>query len=186
MSRGGKNGFNGVNSPVIGEQGMLASVKELNSLTANMRENFLKDLARPPVNLKDPEQVKQAIYNYLLDCEQSGKRPGNMGLYRALDMTRQDINNVLTGKSKNKVSPACLDIIKKALSMLSEYREQLAIQGKLNPVTLIFWQKNYDGLRDQTEIQLSADTTPAASLSPDEIQQRIEKDIPIDGDYKEL
>ena len=182
----GNTSDNKLNSPVIGDKGILASAKELNSLTANMRENFLKDLSRPPIDLKDPEQVKQAIYNYLLDCEQAGKRPGNMGLYRALDMTRQDINNIFNGKLKNKVSPACMDIIKKALSMLSEYREQLAIQGKLNPVTLIFWQKNFDGLRDQTEIQLSADTSPAAALSPDEIQARIEKDIPVDTDYKEL
>ena len=165
---------------------MLATSKELSLLTANMRENFIKDLSRPKINLCNPDEVKEAIYSYLLDCEQAGKRPANMGLYRALDLTRQDVNNLLSGKLKNRVSPECLDILKKALSMLSEYREQLAIQGKLNPVTLIFWQKNYDGLADQTQIQISTDSTQTASLTPEEISKQIEKDIPIDGDYKEI
>ena len=30
--------------------------------------------------------------------------------------------------------------------------------GKVNPVTGIFWQKNYDGMRDQTETVLTAHT----------------------------
>ena len=185
MARGGSS-KGGHNSPIIGDTGLLASREELTSLTANMKKNFLLDLSRPKVDLHNPEEVKQAILDYLTDCEQSGKRPANMGLYRALDMSRQDMNNVLTGKSKTLVSRECIDIIKKALSMLSEYREQLAIQGKLNPVTLIFWQKNYDGLADTTQLQISTDSTRSASLTPEEIQQRIEKDIPIDGDYKEL
>ena len=32
--------------------------------------------------------------------------------------------------------------------------------GKVNPVTGIFWQKNYDGLKDQQEVVLTPNTNP--------------------------
>ena len=163
----------GRNSPVVGENGITASQEEINALTRNMRENFMRDINRPKVNLHDTEDVKQAIYNYLLDCEQSGKRPANMGLYRALDLSRQDVNDVITGKNKSKVSPECIDIIKKAISMLAEYREQLGIQGKLNPVTLIFWQKNYDRMTDSQVIEIQSNKHDAMQLTQDEITKRI-------------
>lgn len=183
MPRGGSK--DGNNSPLIGDNGVLASTDELTALTRNMRENFIKDLSRPPVDLHDPEATKEAIYNYLLDCEQHGKRPGNMGLYRALDISRQDVHSIITGRDKKKVSPECCDILKKALQMLGEYREQLGAQGKLNPVTMIFWQKNYDGLQDAQQIEVTAQQGPAASMTPEEIARQIEKDIPIDADYQE-
>ena len=167
-------------NPYLLENAITATTQELNALTANMRENFIKELSRPPVDLHNTESVKQAIIDYLLDCEASGKRPMNMGLYRALGMSRQDMNNILTGKSKSKASLECIDIIQKALNMLAEYREQLGAQGKLNPVTLIFWQKNYDKLTDVQQVELTAKQAQEASLSPDEIQKQLEKDIPID------
>ena len=164
---------------------MLASPNELTALTANMRQNFIAELEKPPIDLHNPEQVKQAIIDYFIDCEEHGKRPANMGLYRALNLTRQDVNNVITGKSKSKLSPICIDMLKKALQLLAEYREQLGAQGKLNPVTLLFWQKNYDGLEDYNKLEISASHSNEASLSPDEIQKQIESDIPIDVPYKE-
>ena len=173
------------NSPVIGDNGLNATPEELNALTRNIRDNFIADLERKPIDLHNPAEVKQAIINYFIDCEKSGKRPGNMGLYRALDLTRQDVNDALRGKNKSKVSPDCIDTIKKALSLLSEYREQLGAQGKLNPVTMIFWQKNFDGLADTQQIEVTAAPAPAATMTPEEIARQIEQDIPIDADYIE-
>ena len=65
------------------------------------------------------------------------------------------------------------------------YRESLASEGKINPVTYIFMAKNYDGLTDTQQIEVSAAQSQEARLSPEEIARQIEKDIPIDGDYKE-
>ena len=172
MSRGGSK--NGNNSPLIGENGVLATTSELNALTRNMRDNFIADISKPPVNLHSEEEVKQAIINYFDDCERAGKRPGNMGLYRALNLTRQDINNIFNGKLKNKLTPACMDILKKALQLLSEYREQLGSQGKLNPVTMIFWQKNYDGLEDSTRLDIAPIKEKENVLTPDQIRAAID------------
>ena len=184
MPRGNIKG-NRNNSPIIGDAGVLASPDELSALTRNMKENFLREVGKPPVDLHNPEEVKQAIYDYLVDCETAGKRPGNMGLYRALNLTRQEVNAVLTGRLKSKVSPACIDILKKSIQLLGEYREQLGAQGKLNPVTMIFWQKNYDGLEDSTRLELAPAAGPTAQRTPEEIRRAIEADIPIDTEYKE-
>lgn len=185
MARGNKTG-NTTNSPIIGDRGVTATTSEINALTRNMIDNFIADTSRPKIDLHNADEMKQAILNYLIDCEKSGKRPANMGLYRALDLTRQDVSNIFGGKSKNKVSPDCLDILKKTLSLLSEYREQLGAQGKLNPVTLIFWQKNFDNFTDSQTIQIASDCNERENMTPEQISRQIEQDIPIETDYKEL
>lgn len=161
------------NSPVIGDAGITASPDEIAALTRNMRDNLVKGWSRPNVDLHDVDDVKAAIYDYLTDCEQNNKRPGNMGLYRALGLSRQDVSDALHGKNKSKISPACIDIIKSALQSLSEYREQLGLQGRLNPVTLLFWQKNYDKLSDVQHIDIVTGRNDAPQLTQDEIAKRI-------------
>lgn len=173
-------GRNYRNSPVIGDNGLTASPQELSALTTNLKQNFIKCMDSPPVDLHNVDEVKQAILEYFTDCEESGKRPGNMGLYRALGMSRQDVNNVLTGKSKSKASLDVIDTIKKTVLLLAEYREQLGAQGKLNPVTMIFWQKNFDGLDETNKLEITAKPAQDPTLTPEEIQQQLEKDIPID------
>lgn len=180
----GNNKENKTNSPIVPK--ITASPDELARMTEHAKELFLQATSRQEIDLHNPDEVTQGIIDYFNSCERYNMRPGNLGLYAALGLSRQDVNNAITGKSKAKVSPASIDVLKKAIRVIGAYREQLGAQGKINPITLLFWQKNYDGLQDQTQLQISADTTPAAALSPDEIQARIEKDIPIDGDYKDI
>ena len=136
-------------------------------------------------DLHDPEQVYETIKNYFIDCDVRHIRPGNMGLYAVLGITRQDYNNMCNGKLKSKISPVCMDIVKKAVRAISAYREDLASEGKLHPTTYIFMAKNYDQMEDYTKIELSADTGSAANLTPEQVQKQIEQDIPIDTDYTE-
>ncbi|MEE6208411.1 MAG: hypothetical protein VZR95_10195 [Alphaproteobacteria bacterium] len=130
----------------------------------------------PLPDLSDPEQVKQAIDNYFSGCARHGLRPGNLGLYGRLGLTKQEVHNELTGFTK-KLSPASLDLLKKAVLFLREYRESLGATGKLNPVTLIFWQKNYDGLTDTQTIEVSARDTSTAEQTPEEIAAALEADV---------
>lgn len=175
-------------SPVIGDNGLNVSAEDLRQLTKKATEDFLYSCEND-VDLHNPEQVKEAIVNYFNGCYESGTRPANMGLYRALGLSFRDMSDILLGKNKSKATPESIVIMKKAIRVLSEYREQIGIQGKINPVTLLFWQKNYDALRDNTQIEVSHENTLTAGLSPEQIARRIEKDIPIDaleGEYKEI
>ena len=76
-------------------------------------------------------------------------------------------------------------MIKKAKLILSSYRESLAMHGRINPVTYIFMSKNFDGLKD-TQTQeleiLRADQVYTANMTPEQIEQRIQADIPLDDD----
>lgn len=173
-SKGGHNNF-------LGDNAISATPEELREFTRHALELFE---ATPP-DLHNPVEVKQAITDYFLSCDRHGVRPANLGLYAALGMSKQDVSNVLTGKSKSKVSPECIDIIKKAKLTLSTYRESLAMSGKVNPVTAIFWSKNFDGMQDTQQIEVTAQPGAAATMTPEEIARQIEQDIPIDGDYKE-
>lgn len=158
-----------------------ASPEEINDLIQTALDVFQ---ARTP-DLHNPEEVRNAIINYFTSCQRNHTRPGNLGLYAALGMSRQDYNDVIRGKNKSKVSPECIDILKKAVIAIGQYREGLALEGKINPVTYIFMGKNYDGLQDQTQIEVTAQPGPAASMTPEEIARQIEKDIPIDAEYTE-
>ena len=169
------------NSPVIGDQGISATPEELRELTRHALELFD---ATPP-DLHNPEEVNAAIIRYFESCDKHNVRPANLGLYAALGLTRQDVSDVLTGKNKSKVSPEATDIIKKAKLVLSTYRESLAMQGKLSPPVAIFWAKNYDGMSDETKIEITTAPGQQPTLTPEEIARQIEQDIPIDADYKE-
>lgn len=112
----------------------------------------LKTFDAPAVDLEDPVAVKQRIEAYFRTCAEMELRPGNLGLYAALGLSRQQVHNDLTGRTE-KLSPASRDLLKKAIQGLAAYREQLGAQGKLNPITLLFWQKNYDGLTDTYSLE---------------------------------
>ena len=150
----------------------------------------LRTFEAPEIDINDPDAVKRRIREYFESCEELSLRPGNMGLYAALGLSRQDVNNAITGKSK-KLNPETIDMIKKVQRALGQYREQLGATGKINPVTLIFWQKNFDGLQDTTQLEVSrADQERfEPHMTPEEIAEQvrlqIEQDIPIDGDYQE-
>ena len=52
--------------------------------------------------------------------------------------------------------------------------------GKINPVTGIFWQKNWDGLKDQQEVVIEPRRQVEADQTPEQVQRMLEQDIPID------
>lgn len=143
----------------------------------------------PTVNLTDSESVKTRVREYFELCDKRGLRPSNLGLYASLNLTRQDVSDVLRERNKSKVSPGAIDIIQKAKLALSMYREQLALSGKVSPPIAIFWSKNFDGMQDVAQVEVTRpDQLRTHSLSPEEIEmqlKRIEQDIPLDSDCEQ-
>ena len=168
--------------PTFGDNGVKASKEDLTRMTGFIIDIYQAD--KP--DLHNPEAVHAAIMGYFTNCQQHNVRPGNLGLYAALGMSRQDYNNAVTGKSKSKVSPECIDMMKNAVRAIGVYREGLALEGKLHPTTYIFMGKNYDGLEDYTRLEVTPAQAATPQLSPAEIQKQIEQDIPIDSEYREL
>ncbi|MDD4370958.1 MAG: hypothetical protein PHD56_07790 [Anaerostipes sp.] len=164
-----KRKSNGKNSPVIGSNGVTATQEELNDLTRVSIEIWNME----PINIREPEAVKKRIEEYLNHCIDKGFRPGNMGMYTAIGMSKQGIDLFIKRNPKHPSVP----IIQKGKQLMSMYRELLMVNGKVNPVTGIFWQKNYDGLKDVQEIGLSAKNTLEAEKTPSEIMQDIDIDV---------
>ena len=181
MPRGGGR-RDGNNTPIM-TAGRDLSSAELKNLTQAALAVFLR--SDNPPDLHNPDETRAAVIGYFNTCIERGLRPGNLGLYAALGLSRQDYNNIVTGKSKSRATPECIDILKNATRAIGSYRESLALEGKILPATYIFMGKNFDQLEDNTRIEVSADTGNAARLTPEQVAKQIERDIPVDVDFSE-
>ena len=144
----------------------------------NMIELCLDIFHSSAPDLSKPDEVEKAISNYFTNCINRGLRPGNLGLYAALGLDRRQAKDIVDGRCKYNASPVSIAHLKKAQEMLSTFREVLGSQGKLNPATLIFWAKNFDGLSDVQQIDLNP-LNIQANKTPDEIAAEIDE-IPTD------
>ena len=97
-------------------------------------------------NTKDPVSVRSAFYNFLRLCQEDGFTVSNMSACAAIGISRQTLYNWL--KSDNEEFKQIAELIQSTCALS---REQLIADSKLNPVIGIFWQRNYDGLRNDTE-----------------------------------
>lgn len=179
--KGCKTGKDGNGSPIIGGNGIAPISAEENTLFC---QYALDMFHAPSIDLDNPRDVVATIDGYFKYCIDRGLRPGNLGLYAALGLSKQDVSDALRGAS-HRLSPSTIDLLKKAKHALATYRELLGSQGKLNPVTLIFWQKNYDGLKDQQDIVLTPNAGIEQERTPEEIERRVLEDIPIDDEITE-
>lgn len=169
----------GGNSPVIGDNGICAAPGDIAKIT---REALEVGLVWPPIDNKDPEQLQKRAMDYFNYCIEHDSRPGNMELYSAWGVDRRRIYEDL---AREPNSPRTVTI-KKSLAVLSAVREKLMSTGKINPVTGIFWQKNFDGLEDRQTMEITPKQDQEPELTPDEVQAQLEQDIPIDADYTEI
>lgn len=168
----------GAKSPVIGDNGLSVKPGEMADIVRNC---VTTGMIWEPIDNKDPEQLNQRALEYFNYCIEHDMKPGNLGLYATWGLNRTDICRI---QQREPGSLRC-SAIKKSLEILSSIREQLAASGKLNPVTAIFWQKNFDGLKDQQEVILEPKKQIEADQSPEEVQQMLEQDIPIDVESAE-
>ena len=100
-------------------------------------------------NIKDVNDLRRRFYTYCALSEACGMRLGNMNAYHAMGITMQQAYSWKIGGAGS--TPERRELIAEVDSVCSGSREMLAAMGQINPVLAIFWQKNYDGLRDVQE-----------------------------------
>ena len=110
-----------------------------------------------PLDYNDVDEMERRFNHYLEKCAEYDMKIGNMAAYAAIGI---DKGTVWDWLNRNAPNPRRSDFIKKVQKICSMYREGLMGDGKINPVTGIFWQKNYDGMRDQQEVVLTPNTSP--------------------------
>lgn len=113
--------------------------------------NLVQIVGEP--ELHDPDCIErwERFKAYLRLCAEQDMKVGNQMSYLAAGLNRWDIDKWTTCGNADKV-----ELIKKIRQICTVYREQLMADGKVNPAVGIFWQKNYDGLKDQVENVVTA------------------------------
>lgn len=114
-------------------------------------------LPTEPLNRDDVEEMERRFARYLEMCAEWDMKVGNQAAYAAIGIDKGD---AYEWTNRNLGNPARTAFIKKVQKICAMYREGLMEDGKVNPVTGIFWQKNYDGLKDQQEVVLTPNTNP--------------------------
>lgn len=111
---------------------------------------FLREVeAEGPLEDKhDVAEMERRFRRYLMLCEEYDQKIGNMAAYMAIGVNKDEINDWVFQKG---VNPARTLFAKRVKQFCASYRESLMNDGKVKEAVGIFWQKNYDGLRDVQE-----------------------------------
>ena len=114
-------------------------------------------LPTEPLDPNDVDEMERRFKRYLEKCAEWDMKIGNMAAYAAIGITK---DHVYEWTVRRQTNPRRTDFIKRVQQFCSMYREGLMEDGKINPVTGIFWQKNYDGMKDQQEVVLTPNASP--------------------------
>jgi len=132
-----------------------------------------------PLDKSDVGEMQRRFTRYIEMCARYGKKVSNQAAYLAIGITKDDVYD---WENQRSVNPARTEFLKKVKQICGVYRESLMSDGKINPVTGIFWQKNYDGLRDQTELAIAPVNPLGDGKSAEELAKKYSEDAYIDAE----
>lgn len=124
-----------------------AETDEEKSFNARQIEHVLRtqEIAQN-ADRNDLLSLKSCFIAYLRLCQEDGFKVGNLGAYTAMGMDQPTF--YMFSKKDN---PEIREFCKFVKSTCAMFRESMVSENQLNPVIGIFWQRNFDGLRNDTE-----------------------------------
>ena len=120
-------------------------------------------------NHADINDLRLRFYAYLELTQRTNMKISNMTAYLSIGMT-QSKAAYLAQNGSDEIK----DLLMEIQAVCAAYRESITADGKLNPVTSIFWQKNYDGLSDKQERLVTVQDPLGDLKSTDEIKKKYE------------
>jgi hypothetical protein len=136
----------------------------------------------PKPNKTDMNALEGRFMEYMQYCQAHDVKIGNQMAYLAMGLNKDDVYDMEHGR---KLGSTASDFIKKVKQICAGNRELLMQDGKVNPIAGIFWQKNYDSMKDVQDITITANTQLQPTMSMEEIADKVAKDVVIDIDYSE-
>lgn len=100
----------------------------------------------------DLATLKSCFIAYLQLCQEDGFNINNLAAYASMGFPSA-MHFELFARKDNPETRAFAASVKQTCAM---FRETLVSDSKINPVIGIFWQRNFDGLRNDTEQVQSA------------------------------
>lgn len=98
-------------------------------------------------NTDDVESLRACWIKYCNLCVKRDMNLNNLAAYMALGITKTTADDWLSGKERAD-RPEFRNLILVVNQMCSAYREQLMSEGKMNTITGVWWQKNFDKMKD--------------------------------------
>lgn len=153
------------NSPIIQD-----TQKQMPEGYNTLMIKFMREIEpTEPLDINDVAEMSRRFEHYLDVCAKYDRKIGNLAAYAAIGITKEQAKDF---EVNNKSNPARAYFIKKVKQFCSMYREGLMQDGKVNPVTGIFWQKNYDGLKDQQEVVVTPNNPLGEMGDTERIKQK--------------
>ena len=121
----------------------------------------------PSYDHKDPKAVAERIDYYFEFCANRQKKPTVEGLSLALGVTRQAL---FVWENKDDERGA---IVRQAKALLNALLIDWGIEGRVNPVTMIFLSKNNHGYKDNVQIEagrIGEETLPSKDKIVSDLQ----------------
>lgn len=140
--------------------------------------NALASWDLPPIDISDPEQVKQRIGEYFRHCADNEHRPQVVGLCNWLGISRQTLNEWKNGDVRSATHG---DIVKKAFAVMEEMWTEYMQYGKISPPTAIFLAKNWYGYKDVADVVVTPNN-PMQGLDAETARKRLIDAIPAEDD----
>ena len=132
----------------------------------------------PPIDISDPEQVKQRIGEYFRHCVENDRRPQIISLCNWLGINRNTLNEWKNGDVRAATHG---DIVKKAYDLMEEMWTDYMTNGKLSPPTGIFLAKNWFGYKDVADVVVTPNN-PMQGLNAEEARKRLVDGVPDEDD----
>ena len=99
-------------------------------------------------NNDDIDSLYNCLERYITFCIEHNVRITNSGAYAACGLNRNLVKEWAHGLTRAS-NPEYKRFAIFIRQICDEYREMLMAENKIHPVVGIWWQKNYDGFRDQ-------------------------------------
>lgn len=91
----------------------------------------------------NPETLYACLHEYFKLCAERNINITQQGAFASVGMTKNIVDSMMNGITYNK-DPRYKAFAEYLYQCCSEYREMQMANGKIHPVTGIFWQKIYD------------------------------------------
>lgn len=99
------------------------------------------------------EEVERRIDDFFSYCERFGDWPLPGKLITALGISKNTFTEWRTNRHGNR--PRRAEVIENAINRMYAIEEQLALEGKIQQAVWIFHCKNWYGLRDDPQVQIT-------------------------------
>lgn len=132
-----------------------------------------------PKEKLDPEDIaemRRRFENYISMCIQYNVDIGNLAAYHAIGISKE-VADLWKARDRTANTERA-EFLDQVDSLCAAFRESQMQTGKLSPVTGIWWQKNYDGLKDVHESRIIEELHAPADLKA--IQERYGEVIDVD------